>query len=150
MDQRRGAGRALLPILAAGLAALAAGGARAADCFAPLAENDKWTCTEEFSTGETVSYCLNVTGVSGAGANRSFGIHTPFSAPRTCTCGAKGKGAKARFNAASTYFCFDADRDLAESGTITRKKLTSQIFLASENSYRAVTCQPDPACLVLE
>jgi hypothetical protein len=123
---------------------------RAADCLAPLAENDKWTCTEELESGETVSYCLNVTGFSGAGVSRTFGIKVPFNEPRTCTCGGKGKGAGARFTATSAYFCFDASRDLAETGTITRKKITGQIFVASESVRRALTCRPDPACVVVE
>jgi hypothetical protein len=150
METRRRARRALLPILAAGLAVLAPESARSADCLDPVSANDRWTCTEEFTTGETVSYCLNVAGVSGTGANRSFRIHTPFTPPRHCTCGAKSKGGSARFNAASAYFCLDAARDLAESGMITRKKITAQIFLASENSRRAVTCRPDPTCVVVE
>ena len=150
MYGRPGAGRALLMTLCVGLAALAPDGARGADCFAPLALNDKWACTEEISTGGVVSYCLNVTGSSGEGADRTFGIHTPFSAPRTCTCGAKGKGRTARFNAASTYVCVDGARDLVESGTITKKKLTAEIYLARENSRRLVSCRPDPACLVLQ
>ena len=148
MNAARGARRALLPLLAAGLAALAPRGARAADCLAPVAANDKWACTEELPDGQTTSYCLNVTGISGAGANRSFRIQVPFNAPRLCTCGAKGTGENARFNAASAYFCLDATRDLVESGAIARKKITSQLFVASENSRRAVTCRPDPACVV--
>jgi hypothetical protein len=148
MDARRRARRALLPMLAAGFAALAPEGARAADCLAPIAANDKWTCTEELSDAETISYCISVEGVSGAGANRSFRIRAPLFPPRFCTCGAKRKGASARFNAASSYHCLDASRDLAESGTITRRRITGLIFLASQNSRRAVSCRPDPACVV--
>lgn len=147
MKARRGARGALLSILAAGLAALG-GTARAADCLAPLVQNDKWSCIEELPSGDTVAYCLEVTSINGAGANRSFRIRVPFNAPRLCTCGAKGAGRKARFNAASSYFCLDATRDLAESGRIKRKKITAQLFVASENSRRAVTCRPDPACEV--
>jgi hypothetical protein len=148
MDRRSGARGARLALLAAGLAALVPGAARAADCLAPVAENDNWTCTEQLPDGETASYCLAVTGISGSGANRSFRIQVPFNAPRFCTCGARGTGTGARFNAASAYFCLDASRDLVESGTIARRKITSQLFLASENSRRAVTCKPDPSCVV--
>ena len=152
MHQRRGARRALLTmtILTAGLAALAAEGARAADCYAPLALSDKWSCMEEGPDIGIVAYCLNATAPTGAGVDRTFGIHTPGSAPRPCTCGAKGKGANARHNAGNTFLCYDDARDLVESGTITRKRITSEIFVASENSRRTVTCRPDPACLVLE
>ena len=90
MDQCRGARRALLPILAASLAALAGEGARAADCYAPLVLNDKWACVEEDSNAGVVAYCLNATPAVGEGVDRTFGILTPGSAPRTCTCGAKG------------------------------------------------------------
>ena len=72
----------------------------------------------------------------------------PFNAPRLCTCGAKGSGPKARFNAASAYFCLDGARDIAESGTISRRRIVSQLFVASENSRRAVRCRPDPTCVV--
>jgi hypothetical protein len=148
MLPRRGARRALFAILAAGLAASAPEPARSADCFAPLALNDKWTCTEALSTGEVVSYCLNVSGVEGEGVNRIFGFHTPNSAPRPCTCGAKGKGPQARHNAASTYFCQDDARDLVEIGTITRKKITAEIYVATDNTRRTVSCKPNPACVV--
>ena len=150
MDQRWGARRALLTLLAASLAALAGEGARAADCYAPLALNDKWACVEEHSNAGVVAYCLNAKPATGEGVDRTFGILTPGSAPRTCTCGAKGKGASARHNAASTYLCYDDVRDLVESGTITRRKIASEIFVASDNSRRTVVCRPDPACLVLE
>jgi hypothetical protein len=150
MRRRRGAVRLLLPILAIGFAALVPECARAADCFAPLAANDKWACTEEIANVGLVSYCLNVTGSSGEGAERIFGIHTPGSAPRTCTCGAKGKGPSARHNAANTYLCLDDARDLVEGGTITRKKIAAEIYIVGTNSRSTVTCRPDPACLVLQ
>lgn len=149
MHRRRGARRALLLTLAAGLAALP-GGARAADCYAPLASNDKWACLEEGTTSGIVAYCLNATAPIGEGVNRTFGIHTPGSAPRPCTCGAKGKGASARHNAGNTFLCYDDARDLVESGTITKRKIVSEIYVASDNSRRTVVCRPDPACLVLE
>jgi hypothetical protein len=66
--------------------------------------------------------------------NRTFGIHTPGSAPRACTCRPKGKGANARHNAGNTFLYDDDDRGLVERGTITKKRITSEIFVASDNS----------------
>ena len=148
MTEQRGALRALLFALALGLAALAAESGRAADCFAPLAENDKWACTAELSTGALVPYCLNLTATSGEGAERTFDMVSSGPYPRVCTCGAKGKGAKARYNAANSYLCFDASTDTAESGKITRRKLVGQIYNVSVNVRGTFSCAPDPACVV--
>jgi hypothetical protein len=148
MTERRAARSALLHIVALALAGFAAEAGRAADCFAPLAENDKWACTVELSTGALVPYCLNLTGTSGEGAERTFDMVSSGPYPRVCTCGAKGKGARARYNAANSYLCFDASTDTAESGTITRKKLVGQIYNVSVNVRGTFSCTPDPACVV--
>jgi hypothetical protein len=152
MSHRRA--RALRTFLAAcvaalaALAALAAEPGRAADCFAPLALNDKWSCTADLSTGGQVPYCLNVTATSGEGASRTFDMVATGPYPRVCTCGAKGKGARARFNTASSYICFDAATDTAETGTITRKKLSGQMYNVSADVRATFSCVPDPACAV--
>jgi hypothetical protein len=148
MSERASAARALRPVLALGLAALVAGAVRAADCFAPLAQNDKWACTAKLSTGAFAAFCLNATASSGEGAARTFGMVVSGPFPRTCTCGAKGKGPDARHNAANTYLCFDASTDTAESGTIARKRLVGQLYNVRQNVRSAFTCQPDPACVV--
>jgi hypothetical protein len=135
-------------LLAACLAALAAAPGRAADCYAPLLENDRWSCTVELSTGGEAAYCLNVTGTAGEGAARTFDMVTTGPYPRTCTCGAKGKGPRARFNTASSYLCLDAGTDTAEIGTITRKKLAGQIYNVSADVRGTFSCVPDPACVV--
>jgi len=148
MSQRRGAGRASLFVLTLVLTAFAADEARSADCFAPLAENDKWSCTVELSTGALVPYCLNVTGSTGEGPQRTFEMVTSGPYPRTCTCGVKGKGAKALYNAGSSYLCFDESTDTAESGTITSKRFVGQIYNVSVNVRGTFSCTPDPACVV--
>lgn len=148
MTARRRAARAFLHVLALALAALAAEASRAADCFAPLAENDKWACTVELSTGAVVPYCLNVTGSSGEGAERTFDMVTSGPYPRVCTCGVKGKGPKARYNAGNSYLCFDASTDTAEDGKITRTKLVGQVYNVSVNVRGTFSCVPDPACVV--
>jgi hypothetical protein len=144
---QRGA-RALRTFLAACVAALAAEPVRAADCFAPLVENDKWACTAELSTGAQVPYCLNVTGSSGEGAGRTIDLVTTGPYPRVCSCGAKGKGPRARFNTAASYLCFDAGTDTAEVGTITRKKLSGQLYNVGADFRATFSCVPDPACVV--
>ncbi len=146
MTERRR--RTLLYVLASALALLAAGPGRAADCFAPLAEHDKWKCTVELSTGALVPYCLNLTGTSGEGAQRTFDMVSSGPYPRVCSCGAKGKGAKARFNAASSYLCFDESTDTAESGKIVGEKLVGQIYNVSVDVRGTFSCVPDPACVV--
>jgi hypothetical protein len=148
MSERRGAGSALRRVLALAVSVLVTESAGAADCFAPLAANDKWACTVELSTGALVPYCLNVTATSGEGPERTFDMVTSGPYPRVCTCGAKGKGARARFNAANTYLCFDASTDTAESGTITKKRLVGQVYNVSVNVRGTFSCAPDPACVV--
>jgi hypothetical protein len=148
MNERPGAGRAFFHALALAFAALAAAPASAADCFAPLAANDKWSCTVELSTGALVPYCLNVTSTSGEGAERTFEMVTSGPYPRTCTCGAKGRGKSVRYNTGNSYLCFDESTDTAESGTITKKKLVGQVYNVSVNVRGSFTCQPDPACVV--
>lgn len=146
MTERRA--RALLYFLATGLAVVVAQAGRAADCFEPLAEHDKWACTVELSTGALIPYCLNVTGTSGEGAERTFDMVSSGPYPRVCTCGAKGKGAKARFNTANSYLCFDESTDTAESGKITAEKLVGQIYNVSVDVRGTFSCVPDPACVV--
>ena len=150
MNERLGATGALLCALTFALAALAAERARGADCFAPLAANDKWACTVELSTGALVPYCLNVTSSSGEGADRSFEMVTSGPYPRTCTCGAKGKGPNARYNAGSSYLCLDESTDTAESGTITKKRIVGQIYNVSVNVRGTFTCEADAACVVAQ
>lgn len=134
-------------VLVLALAALARESA-AGDCFGPLEANGKWACTAELSSGTTVDYCLNVTGSAGSGPTRSFDMVTTGPYPRTCSCGAKGKGAGARFGQDASYLCFDALTDTAESGKISKKKITGQTYNVSENLRGKFTCKVDPACLV--
>jgi hypothetical protein len=131
------------------LAVIAAGNARAADCYAPLAAEDRWACSVELSTGQVIDYCLEATGETGSGAERTFGMVTTGPYPRVCTCGAQGEGAKARYNAASSYLCFDESTDTAEFGKIAGRKLTGQIYNVSINVRGRFSCKPDPACAVL-
>ncbi len=159
MKHRPGAGRAFrshvldlvlgLVLVVTVLAVLAAGNARAADCYAPLAAEDKWACSVELSTGQVIDYCLEATGETGSGAERTFGMVTTGPYPRVCTCGVQGKGESARYNAAPTYLCFDESTDTAEAGKITGRKLTGQIYNVSINIRGRFSCKPDPACAVL-
>ncbi len=162
MNHRPGAGRAIprhllglvpaVPALLAVLAVfavLAAPGASAADCYAPLAAEERWACSVELSTGQVIDYCLEATGETGSGVGRTFGMVTTGPYPRVCTCGAQGKGESARYNAASTYLCFDESTDTAEAGKITGRKLTGQIYNVSINIRGRFSCRPDPACAVL-
>lgn len=146
---RSGLARSSLCLLALALAALSAGAARAADCFAPLATNDKWACTARLSTGESVSYCLNLTSESGSGATRSFGMVTTGPYPRTCTCAARGKAPSPVFNAAASYLCYDETTDTAEIGKISRRKIVGETFNASVNVRTTFTCRVDASCAVL-
>jgi hypothetical protein len=110
--------------------------------------NVKWACTAELSSGATVDYCLNLTGGAGAGPTRTFDMVTTGPYPRTCTCGAKGKALHARYGEGASYLCFDALTDTAESGKISKKKITGQTFNVSDNVRSTFTCKADPTCLV--
>jgi hypothetical protein len=130
------------------LAAFAAGGARAADCFAPLAVNPRWSCTARLPNGDTIDYCLNLTGSAGSGASRRFDMVTTGPFPRSCSCTAKGKGSKLRFNAAPGYLCYDDLTETAETGAITKKKISGETYNLSAEVRTTFECRVDAACVV--
>jgi hypothetical protein len=82
------------------------------------------------------------------GAARTFDLVATGPYPRTCTCAAKGKGSGARYNASSSYLCFDEGTDTAESGAIGRRKITGQTFNLIANVRSRFTCKVDPSCVV--
>lgn len=149
MNSRAGAARAFPYLVSLLLTALTAPRANAADCFAPLAAEPRWACSVELSTGQVIDYCLEATGETGSGVERTFGMVTTGPYPRVCTCGAQGKSGSARYNEAPTYLCFDESTDTAEAGKISGRKLTGQIYNVSINIRGRFSCKPDPACAVL-
>jgi hypothetical protein len=142
---RRGAWLAASAVALA-LSLPAATPARAADCLARLALNGKWSCDARLSNGQSVHYCLNVVDRIGTMDSRAFDMATTGPFRRTCTCGAKGKGAASLFDAASSYLCSDPSTDTSEVGTITKKRIVGQTFNASVNVRSAFICTPDPDC----
>ena len=150
MEDRHGAGRAACWLLGMALAALCAGQARASDCFTPLAANEKWSCTAQLSTGESVSYCLNL--VVGKGANPSasrFGMVASGPYPRTCSCGAKGKLPSPLFDVGSSYLCVDEGTDTAEIGKVSRRKIVGETYNARADVRSTFRCKVDDTCVVL-
>ena len=145
---KRRALRGALAALCASLALSAPSATRAADCFAQLTANPRWSCSAELSSGTSVTYCLNLAQASGSGAFRSFDMVTTGPFPRTCTCGAKGKGVNAAYNTASTYQCFDEGSSTAEFGRVTAKRIVGQTLNVSADVRTTFVCQPDPSCVV--
>jgi hypothetical protein len=150
MQDRHGAGRAAFWLLGAMLAALCAGEARAADCFSSLAANAKWSCTAQLSTGEPVTYCLNLLVGKGSGPSASrFDMVASGPYPRTCSCGAKGKLPSPLFDVGSSYLCVDEGTGTAEIGKIARRKIVGETYNASVNVRSTFKCKVDDACVVL-
>ena len=134
-------------VLAFALAAFARESA-AGDCLGLLEANGQWACTAELSSGAIVDYCLNLTGSAGAGPARTFDMVTTGPYPRTSTCGARGKAPGAQYGEGASYLCFDALTDTAESGKVSKKKITGQTYNVSDNVRSTFTCKADPSCLV--
>lgn len=136
-------------ILVLALAALGAARAGAADCFAPLEENLRWSCSAELSTGATVSYCLNRVLGKGSGGDASrFEMVATGPYPRTCSCAPKGK--EAGFHASSSYLCYDAGTATAEIGKVSKKKIVGETYNATVNVRSTFRCKVDPTCEVVK
>lgn len=134
-------------LLTFALAAIGAARAGAADCFAPLQENLRWSCSAQLSTGETVSYCLNrVLGKGSGGDAERFEMVTTGPYLRTCSCAPKGK--EPSFHASASYLCYDASTATSEIGKISKQKIVGETYNVTVNVRSTFKCKVDPACEV--
>lgn len=126
------------------LAALAATGAHAADCLAPLSANEGWSCRGQLSNGASVDFCAELTnGFGGDRASRYFKMTSTGPYLTTCTCQTRGKTG---FGEDSAYLCVDRDTLTVVEARVSRRRIVGQTFNASVDVRGTFTCEPDPAC----
>lgn len=136
------------------LAVAGHGTATAASCTEVLLKRGGlYRCSAVLDTGGTVEYCLKLRAIrSGPGGaefdTASEAIGTKQAFEQRCTCGAKGRGARAKFAQDAAYLCLDDGTNTVTFGKFVGKKTSGQTYNLDAKVRTVFQCVVDPTCRV--